>query len=74
MLQLTQTCNVDYELARALLTQKNWNYANAFSELKERERRENLVIKFYSEHNSLDNMEQARSILMQYGWNYDYAH
>lgn len=43
---------------------KNWNYANAFSELKEKERRENLVIKFFSEHNSLDNMEQARNILM----------
>jgi hypothetical protein len=64
VLQIAQEYKLDYDVSRKLLISKGWNYANAIADLKEKERRENLVIKFFSDNPSLDSMEQARSVLM----------
>jgi hypothetical protein len=42
------------------------------AELKEQERREMLVLRFLQDFPEVD-FDQARTLLMQYGWNYDYA-
>jgi len=41
-------------VAKQALIAKNWNYAAAFSEFKEHERRDELVIKFISTYPELD--------------------
>jgi hypothetical protein len=53
-LQLSQACSIDYAEAKNALIAKGWNYAAAFSEYKERERRDELVLKFISVFPDLD--------------------
>ena len=42
------------------------------AEVKEQERRETSVLRFLQDFPEVD-FDQARTVLMQYGWNYDYA-
>ena len=42
------------------------------AKLKEQERREKSILHFLQDFPEVD-FDQARTLLMQYGWNYDYA-
>jgi len=42
------------------------------ADLKEQERRETSVLRFLQDFPEVD-FEKAHTVLMQYGWNYDYA-
>ena len=69
---LVSQTGLPVDKARELLQAKGWNLAQALAELKEQERRETSVLRFLQDFPEVD-FDQARTLLMQYGWNYDYA-
>lgn len=42
--------NQNYDVCKSLMENSDWNYARAFSEVMEKQRRDNVTIKFLKEN------------------------
>ena len=71
-MNLCQAANLDYEKAMALLVLKGWDYQAAIFEIKEQERKDNMVYQLMGILPNIE-FEQARNLLIQHNWSLETA-